>query len=86
MQSLCIQCGRVGVGVFDIPIISHHIISSFCITLHHTSYWINGTRIEYEANLRQMLRRIENVLKHEVSFEEYIFTSLVIRDLFLYEA
>jgi hypothetical protein len=33
-----------------------------------------------------MLRQIENVLRHEVSFGKYSFTSLVIRDLFLYEA
>jgi hypothetical protein len=76
----------VWVCVFGILIILHHIITSFRITLHHTSYCINGTRIEYEANLRQMLRRTKNVLNHEVSFEEYSFTSLVIRDLFLYEA
>jgi hypothetical protein len=45
------------------------------------------TRIEYEANFRQMLRQIENVLRHEVSFRKYGFDSLVIRrDLFLYEA
>jgi hypothetical protein len=73
--------------VFGILIISHHIITSFCITLHHTLYCINDTRIEYEANLRQMLRQIENVLRHEVSFGKYSFISLVIRrDLFLYEA
>jgi hypothetical protein len=75
------------VCVFGILIILHHIITSFRITLHHTSYCINGTRIEYEANLRKMLRQIENVLRHEVSFEKYSFISLVIRrDLFLYEA
>jgi hypothetical protein len=82
-------CSSVGVWVcvFDIFIILHHIITSFCITLHHTSYHINDTRIEYEANLRQMLRQIENVLRHEVSFRKYSFISLVIRlDLFLYEA
>ena len=77
----------VWVCVFSILIILHHIIASFRITLHHTSYCINDTRIEYEANLRQMLRQIENVLRHEVSFRKYSFISLVIRrDLFLYEA
>jgi hypothetical protein len=87
MQSLCILVWVCGcVCVFGILIILHHIISSFCITLHHTSYCINGTRIEYEANLRQMLRQIENVLRHEVSFGKYSFISLVIRNLFLYEA
>jgi hypothetical protein len=74
--------------VFGILIIlHHHIITTFCITLHHTSYCINGTRIEYEDNLRQMLRQIENVLRHEVSSGKYSFISLVIRrDFFLYEA
>jgi hypothetical protein len=77
----------VRVCVFDILIILHHVITSFRITLHHTSYCINGTRIEYEANLRQMLRQNENVLRHEVIFGKYIFISLVIRrDLFIYEA
>jgi hypothetical protein len=82
-------CSSVGVWVcdFGILIILHHIITSFCITLHHTSYCINGTRIEYEANLRHMLRQNENVLRHEVSFGKYGFVSLVKRrDLFLYEA
>jgi hypothetical protein len=31
----------------------HHIIASFCITLHHTSYRINDKEFGYEANLRQ---------------------------------
>jgi hypothetical protein len=73
--------------VFGILIILHHIITLFRITLHHTSYCINDTRIEYGANLRQMLRQNENVLKQEVSFRKYSFISLVTRrDLFLYEA
>jgi hypothetical protein len=73
----------VWVCVFGILIILHLIITSFHITLHHTSYCING----YEANLRQMLRQNENVLRHEVSFGKYSFISFVIRrDLFLYEA
>jgi hypothetical protein len=81
------QCGRVGVCVFGILIILHHIITSFRITLHHTSYFINGTRIEYEANLQHMLPQNENVLRHEVSFGKYSFISLVTRrDLFLNEA
>jgi hypothetical protein len=82
-------CSSVGVWVcvFGILIILHHTITSFCITLHHTSYCINGTRIKYEANLRQMLRQNENMLRHEVSFGKYSFISLVTRrDLFLYEA
>jgi hypothetical protein len=77
----------VWVCVFGILIILHHTITSFRITLHHTSYCINGTRIRYEANLRHMLRQNENMLRHEVSFGKYSFISLVTRrDLFLYEA
>jgi hypothetical protein len=82
-------CSSVGVWVcvFGILIILHHIITLFRIALHHTSYCITGTRIEYEANLWQMLRQNENVLRHEVSFGKYSFIRLVIRrDLFLYEA
>jgi hypothetical protein len=68
-------------------IILQHIITSFRITLHHTSYCINGPGIKYEANLRQMLRQNENVLRHKVSFRKYSFISLVKRrDLFIYEA
>jgi hypothetical protein len=37
------QCGCV----FSISIILHHIITSFRIASHHTSYRINDTRIEY---------------------------------------
>jgi hypothetical protein len=72
-------CSSVGVWVcvFGILIILHHIITSFRITLHHTSYCINDTRIEYRANLRQMLRQNKNVLRHEVSFGKYSFISLV---------
>jgi hypothetical protein len=53
------------------------------------------TRIEYEVDLRRMLHKNENVLRHEVSFEKYSFISLVTKegipflrsmDLFLYEA
>jgi hypothetical protein len=54
--------------------------------LHNiTSYIIriNDTKIEYEANLRQMLRQTENVLRHEVSFGKYSFIRLAIRrDIF----
>jgi hypothetical protein len=76
----------VWVCVFGILIILHHIIISFRITLHHTSYCINGTKIEYEANLQQMLRQNENVLRYEVSFEKYSFIRLALEGLFLYEA
>jgi hypothetical protein len=80
-------CVLVWVCVFGILIILREIITSFRITLHHTSYCINDTIIEYEANLGQMLRQNENVLRHEVRFKKYSFISLVTRmDLFLYEA
>jgi hypothetical protein len=82
-------CSSVGmwVCVFGILIISHHIITSFRITLHHTSYCIYGTRIEYEANLGQMLHQNENVLRHKVCFRKYSLISLVTRrDISLYEA
>ena len=86
MQSLVYSSVGTGVCVFGILIILHHIITSFRITLHHTSYCINGTRIEYEANLRQMLRQNENVLRHEVSFGKYSFIKLALEGLFLYES
>jgi hypothetical protein len=86
MQSLMYSSMGVWVCVFDILIILHHIITSFHITLHHTSYCINNTKIEYEANLRQMLRQNENVLRHEVSLGKYSFIRLALEGLFLYEA
>jgi hypothetical protein len=87
MQRLCILVWACGCVSSASSSFLHHIITSFRITLHHTSYCITDTRIEYEANLRRMLRQIENVLRHEVSFRKYSFISLVIRrDLFLYEA
>jgi hypothetical protein len=97
-------CSSVGVWVcgFGIIIILHHIITSFYITSHHTSYRINDTRTEYRADFRQMLLQNEKVLRHEVSFGKYSFISLVTKrgsifakhgyislrsmDLFLYEA
>jgi hypothetical protein len=90
MQSLCVPAW---VCVFGILIILHHIITSFHIMSHHTSYLINDTRIQYEADLRQMLHK-KSVLRHEVSFGKYNFISLVTRgdlslqskDIFLYEA
>jgi hypothetical protein len=76
----------VWVCVFGILIILHHIITSFRITSHHTSYRINDTGIEYEADLRQMLRQNKKVLRHEVSFGKYNFISLVTKGIFIYEA
>jgi hypothetical protein len=68
-------CSSVGVWVcvFGILIILHHIITSFRITLHHTSYCINDTRIEYEADLRKMLHQNKKVLRHELSFGKIKF-------------
>jgi hypothetical protein len=88
MQSLCVP---VWACVFSIFIILHHIITSFRITSHHTSYRINDTRIEYEADLRQMLHQKR---KEGRCFGKYNFISLVTRrdlslqskDIFLYEA
>jgi hypothetical protein len=96
-------CSSVGVWVcvFGISIILHHIITSFCIASHHTSYCINDTRIEHGVDLRRALHKFENVLRHEAEFGKYSFISLVakegipfceawiflrIMDLFLYEA
>jgi hypothetical protein len=91
----------VWVCIFGISIILRHIITSFRIASHHTSYRINDTRIEYRVDLRRMLHKNENVLRHEVSFEKYSFISLVTKeriplreawiflrsmDLFLYKA
>jgi hypothetical protein len=87
MQSLVYSSVGTWVCVFGILIILHHIITSFRITLHHTSYCIDDTRIKYKANLRQMFRQNENVLRHEVSFGKYSFIRLTIRrGIFLYEA
>ena len=86
MQSLVYYSVGVWACVFGILIILHHIIISFRITLHHTLYCINDTKIEYEANLRQMLRQNEKMLRHEVSFEKYSFIRLALEGLFLYEA
>jgi hypothetical protein len=78
MQSLVYSSVGTWVCVFGGVIILHHIIISFRITLHHTSYCINGTKIKYEAKLWQMLYQNENVLRYEVSFEKYSFIRLAI--------
>jgi hypothetical protein len=98
MQSLCVP---MWVCVFGISVILHHIITSFRIASHHTSYRINDTRIEHGVDPRRTLRKFENVLRHEADFEKYSFISLVTKegipfceegiflrsmDLFLYEA
>jgi hypothetical protein len=72
---------------FGISIILHHIIASFHIASHHTSYRINDMRIEHGVDLRQTLRKNENVLRHEVSFGKYSFISLVTKEgIYFYEA
>jgi hypothetical protein len=78
MQSLAYYSVGAWVCVFGIVIILHHIIISLRITLHHTSYRINDTKIEYEAKIRQMLCQNENVLRHEVSFGKYSFIRFAI--------
>jgi hypothetical protein len=77
MQSLCVP---VWACVFDISIILHHIITSFCIASHHTSYHINDTRIEHGVDPRRTLRKFENVLRHEADFGKYSFISLVTKE------
>jgi hypothetical protein len=59
MQSLVYSSVGARVCVFGITIILHHVIISFRITLHHTSYRINGTKIGYKANLRQYFVKME---------------------------
>jgi hypothetical protein len=76
MQSLVYSSVGARVCVFDIVIILHHVIISFRITLHHTSYRINGMKIRYEAKLWQILCQNENVLRHEVNFGKYSFIRL----------
>jgi hypothetical protein len=84
MQSLCVS---VWACVFGINIILHHIITSFRIASHHTSYRINDTRIEYGVDLQRMLHKNENVLRAEVSFGKYSFISLVTKEgIYFYEA
>jgi hypothetical protein len=86
MQSWCFSVG-VWVCVFGISIILHHIITSFRIASHHTSYRINDATIEHGVDLRRMLRKNENVLRHEVSFGKYNFIGLVIKEgIYFYEA
>jgi hypothetical protein len=53
----------------------HHIISHNITSI---SYRINGTKIGYEAKLRQILCQNENVLRHEVNFGKYNFIRLAI--------
>jgi hypothetical protein len=78
MQSLVYSSVGARVCVFGIVIILYHVIISFCITLHHTSYRINGTKIGYEAKLWQILCQNENVLRHEVNFGKYSFIRFAI--------
>jgi hypothetical protein len=79
MQSLVYSSVGARVCAFSITIILHHVIISFHITLHHTSYRINDTKMGYEAKLRQILCQNENVLRHEVNFRKYSFIRLVIK-------
>jgi hypothetical protein len=84
MQSLCVPVWACWCVSSASSSFLHHIITSFRITSHHTSYCINDTRIEYEAHLRQMLHQNKKVLRHKVSFGGYNFVSLVTRrDIFL---
>jgi hypothetical protein len=56
--------------VFGINIMLHHIIASFCIALHHTSYRINNrlsTKQIFDNNLN------ESVLRHEANLRQIQF-------------
>jgi hypothetical protein len=81
MQSLV--CYSVGacVCMVDIIIILHHIIISFRITLHHTSYRINDTKIGYEAKLRQVLCQNENVLREILFYQTCHRRALSLRSM-----
>jgi hypothetical protein len=85
-ELVCFSVG-VWICVFGIDIILHHIITSFLIASHHTSYRISDMRIEHGVDLRRMLHKNENVLRHEVSFGKYSFISLVTKEgIYFYEA
>jgi hypothetical protein len=74
-------CSSVGVCVcvcvFDITIIFHHIIASFRITLHHTSYRINDKILDTKQIFGNTLLK-ENVLSHEANFGKHNFIRLAI--------
>jgi hypothetical protein len=73
MQSLV--CSSVGVSSAS-PSFLHHIIVSFRITLHHTSYRINSKK---RLNTKQIFGNTlvkENVLRHEANFGKYVFIGL----------
>jgi hypothetical protein len=88
------QCGCVGVCLWHwYHFASYHHIISHSIT----SYVILHQRHENQirSKLRQMLRKNENVLRHEVSFGKYSFITFVTKEgiplceawiFFLYEA
>jgi hypothetical protein len=84
MLSLCVPVWAYGCVSSTSSSYLHHIITLFRITSHHTSYRINDTRIEYGTDLRRMLHKNENVLRHEVSFGEYSFISLVTKEGILF--
>jgi hypothetical protein len=71
MQSLCVSlwvCGCVSAALASFL---HQFITSFRIASHHTSYHISSMIIENGVDLRKMLRRNENVLRHKTSCEKY---------------
>jgi hypothetical protein len=59
----------------------HHVVISFHITLHHTSYHINDTKIGYEAKLWQIPYQNKNMLRHEVNFGKYSFIRLALEGI-----
>jgi hypothetical protein len=90
-------CPSVGVWVcvFGILIILHHIITSFRITSHHTSYRINVTELNTKLVFGKMLCPNKKGAEARSKLREIQFhqpghkrgdLSLRSRDIFLYEA
>jgi hypothetical protein len=73
------------VCVFDVTIILHRIVASFCITLYHTSYRINDKKFGYEANLRQYFVE-RKCVEARSKLRENNFIRRHRRGFFLYEA
>jgi hypothetical protein len=70
-------------------VLKHHHIASYHSIIQHsiTSYIIWHQQKDWIQRKPSEIPWLnKNVLRHEVSFGKYSFTSLVIRDLFLYEA
>jgi hypothetical protein len=65
--------------VFGINIMLHHIIASFCIALHHTSYRINSrlsTKQIFSNNLNESVLRHEANLRQIQFYQESLLTTV----------